>query len=141
MLPVNGQLEFCLAVARAHAALTRRFDGRLGAFHGISFADFALLRQLSGAPGGRLRRVDLAQRLGLTPSAVTRGLIPLEKVGLVRREPDPNDARVSYATLTAAGRRILEEAVETANGIGQEALPDGARRLNDLSATLERLGG
>ncbi len=37
------------------------------------------LYYLERAPGGRLRRVDLAERLGLTASGVTRSLLPLEK--------------------------------------------------------------
>ena len=97
-------LAFCLSLIRAYAALSRRFDGRLGSWHGISFADFAILLQLRQAPDARLRRVDLAEQLGLTASAVTRALIPLEKIGLVLRKADPNDGRVGYATLTVAGR-------------------------------------
>ena len=59
------------------------------------------------APGGRLRRVDLAERQGLTASGVTRSLLPLEKTGLVGRQPDPRDARVGYAVITAAGHAPL----------------------------------
>ena len=136
---IAPSLNVCLALARAFALLTRRFDGRLGSFHGISFSDFALLLELSRVSGGRLRRVDLAGQLGLTASAVTRALIPLEKVGLIKRESDPNDARVTYATLTNAGRRVLEEAIETADMISQEVLPDGARQLNDLAKSLDRI--
>ena len=134
-------LNVCLALARTFASLTRRFDGRLGSLHGISFSDFAILLELSRASDARLRRVDLAGQLGLTASAVTRALIPLEKVGIVRRESDANDARVSYATLTSAGRRILEEAAETADMISREVLPDGARQLNDLAKSLDRIAG
>ena len=78
--PVSESLGFCLALARTYATLSRQFDGRLGGLHGLSFGDFTLLLQLCRAPGGRLRRVDLAQALGLTASAVTRALIPLEKI-------------------------------------------------------------
>lgn len=75
--------EFCLRMARAWAALSRRLDSSLGSLHGISFADYQLLLSLQRAPGGRLRRVDLAETLGLTASGVTRSLLPLEKIGLV----------------------------------------------------------
>jgi DNA-binding MarR family transcriptional regulator len=110
----NAALDLCLSLVRASAAVTRKLDGRLGSLHGISFADFAILKQLASAPDMRMRRVDLADALGLTASGVTRALIPLEKIGLVSRQTDKRDARVGYATLTAAGRRILTDAVETA---------------------------
>ena len=110
-------LEFSLLVSRTNAELTRRLDRRLGALHGISFVDFTIMNELSADPNGRLRRVDLADKLGLTQSAVTRILMPLEKIGLVSRHPDPNDARVGYAALTKTGRVLLEEARETAETI------------------------
>jgi DNA-binding MarR family transcriptional regulator len=84
--------------------------------------------------------VDLAERVGLTASAVTRILIPLEKIGLVARQPDPRDARVSYAVLTAAGRRVLKESLETAALIAEDALgADPVPRLAAASEVLARL--
>jgi DNA-binding MarR family transcriptional regulator len=134
-------LEFCLRLAKAHAAVVRRFDRRLGAFHGIGFGDFVVLWHLGNEPQGKLRGVDLAEKVGLTASAVTRILIPLEKIGLVARQPDPRDARVSYAALTAAGRRILKESVETAELIAQDAIgADPVPRLAAASEVLARLG-
>jgi hypothetical protein len=77
--PISASLEFTLRLARAQATLVRRLDQVLGGYHGISFNDFMLLHYLNRAPGGRLRRVDLAERLALTASGVTRSLLPLEK--------------------------------------------------------------
>lgn len=137
----TASVEFCLALVRAAATVSRRFDGRLGSLHGISFADFAILLQLRRAPQMRLRRVDLADQLGLTASAVTRALVPMEKIGLVSRKPDPHDARVGYATLTAAGRRVLDEALETVEMIAAEVVPsadtaaDGIRVLEQIAKT------
>jgi hypothetical protein len=84
----EGRLEFCLRLTRAHATLTRRLDNALSGVHGLSFGDFMILHHLGRAPGLRLRRIDLAERLDLTPSGVTRSLLPLEKLGLVGRQPD-----------------------------------------------------
>ena len=138
---VGDALAFCLSVARAYAVLSRRIDGRLGSWHGISLADLAILYQLHRAPDGRLRRVDLAEQLGLTASAVTRALIPLEKIGLVTRRADASDARVSFATLTASGRRVLEDAMESADAIGQEILPQDAAEISVLGGVLDRIAG
>jgi DNA-binding MarR family transcriptional regulator len=138
---ISEPLALCLAVAKASAALSRRFDGRLGSFHGLSFSDFLLLLELSRAPGGRLRRVDLAARVGLTPSAVTRTLIPLEKIGLAARQTDPHDARAGYAVLTRSGQRVLREAWETAEAISREAVPEDAAGLPALSGVLSAVVG
>jgi DNA-binding MarR family transcriptional regulator len=136
----SPSLEFCLSLAKVHARLARRFDGRMGSWHGISFADFVLLLHLGRAPGSRLRRVDLATELGLTGSAVTRALIPLEKIGLVTREPDPRDARVGYAVLSRSGQRVVREALESAEMISQEAIPiENGRQVAALNRVVRKL--
>jgi DNA-binding MarR family transcriptional regulator len=134
-------LSFCLRLAKANAALTRRFDGRLGTLHGIGFGDFMLLFALSQAPGAKLRRIDLAGELGLTASAVTRMLIPLEKIGLVKRQRDPRDARVGYALLTESGKRILAESLVSAEVLSQDTLPrQRVAELQLLSEVLAQIG-
>jgi len=117
----SSSLEFCLRLARGYAVLTRRLDNALSNLHGLSFSDFMVLYHLQRAPGTRLRRIDLAERLGLTASGVTRTLLPLEKLGLVARQPDPRDARVGYATLTDAGQGLLADALISVESISQEA--------------------
>ena len=68
----------------------------------------------NSAPNGRLRRLDLAERLGITPSGVARQLAPLERRGLVGRESHPDDARLAIVVLTDAGARIVGEVLPTA---------------------------
>lgn len=136
----DGALDFCLRLARAQALMVRRFDSALGNLHGLSFSDYQLLYQLQRAPGARLRRIDLAERLALTASGVTRSLMPLEKIGLVARQADTRDARVGYAVLTAAGQELLHHASATAHAVGRELLQDApADALTALSATLGKL--
>jgi len=135
-------LEFCLRLARAYAVVGRRLDNALSSLHGLSFSDFMLLFHLNRAPGNRLRRIDLAERLGLTASGVTRTLLPLEKLGLVERQPDPRDARVGYAALTKGGQRLLAHALTAAESISQDAvqmLP--ADQLEQFSQFLGQLAG
>jgi DNA-binding MarR family transcriptional regulator len=139
MATATKHLTLCLELAKAHATMVRRIDGRLGALHGLSFSDFAILRHLSQAAGGRLRRVDLADQLGLTPAAVTRALIPLEKIGLIKREMDKNDARVGFASLSKTGARVLEEATESADEISRETFSLDAAQLAELSRLFEKL--
>lgn len=106
--------DACVRLARAFADITRYVDAKLSNIHGLSFGDFMLLHHLDHAHGKRLRRTDLAERMGLTASAVTRALLPLEKIGMVARQADPRDARVGFATLTPAGERVLGDARTTA---------------------------
>jgi DNA-binding MarR family transcriptional regulator len=140
MTNLSEPLRVSLSLQRASAALSRHYDGKLGTLHGLSFGDFAVLLRLAAAPDGQLRRVDLAEQMGLTASAVTRMLIPMEKIGLVTRQPDPRDARVGYAALTKAGERTLKEALESAEDISQDLFGEQpAAQLRTVGAVLGRL--
>ncbi|QJE02988.1 winged helix-turn-helix transcriptional regulator [Massilia forsythiae] len=134
--------EFCLRLSRAWATLSRRLDSALGSHHGISFADYQLLLHLQRAPGQRLRRVDLADKLGLTASGVTRSLLPLEKIGLVTRQSDPRDARVGYASITPAGDEMATNATVVVDNVSRNALGGPGRpQLETTSTLLAQLGG
>ncbi len=109
----SRQLEAWVRLLRVHAATTRQFSAELVAEHGLTMNDFDVLLQLADSPEGYLRRVDLAERVLLTPSGITRLLEGLERAGYVERMSCPSDARVSYAVLTDAGREKLEAAKET----------------------------
>lgn len=134
----STSLELCFRLTRAYAVLTRRLDNKLSSVHGLSFSDFMVLHSLSRAEGARLRRIDLAERMGLTASGVTRTLLPLEKIGLVGRESDPRDARVGYATLTPAGQELHGYALTSAEAICREATQ--AVSDEQLASVLELLG-
>jgi DNA-binding MarR family transcriptional regulator len=138
----EASLRFCLRLTRAYAALTRRLDNVLSGLHGLSFADFMILHHLERAPGARLRRVDLAEQLGLTASGVTRSLLPLEKLGLVARQADPRDARVGYASLSDAGRELLGYAQATVDVTATELTGSvQLEQLEVLSTLLAQLAG
>jgi DNA-binding MarR family transcriptional regulator len=98
---------------RAHAALTRELSSRLEALHELTLSDFDVLIQLYFAEGRRMRRIDLARSVLLTASGITRLLDGLESCGLVAKERCDSDARVTYAALTKAGVKKIEEARES----------------------------
>jgi DNA-binding MarR family transcriptional regulator len=140
MSTINQSLKLLMNLAKVQAVISRRFD-RLN-MHGIGFSDFMILYLLQQAPGERMRRIDLAEKVGLTASGVTRLLLPLEKRGLVTREANERDARVSYVVLTAAGRQLFEDAKETASSLAKEIVPtDKTKNINALSEILTTLGG
>jgi DNA-binding MarR family transcriptional regulator len=134
----TDRFDACVQVLRTNGAVARRFERALGGLHGLSLGDLVLLHELGGAPGGRLRRVELAERLSLSPSGVTRALIPLERVGLVSREREPRDARVGYAALTDTGRTRLAEALATAEAVGEELFA-GPGRMPELESLARAL--
>jgi DNA-binding MarR family transcriptional regulator len=106
-------LEAWIAYLRSHAAITRELSAQLQREHGLTLNDYEVLLHLSHAEGGRLRRVDLAERVLLTASGITRLLEGLERSGYVCKETCPSDARVSYAKLIDAGAAKLREAAVT----------------------------
>jgi DNA-binding MarR family transcriptional regulator len=99
-----------IGLVRAHASTTRRFNAELVADHGLTINDYEVLLHLSHADDRRLRRVDLAERVLLTPSGITRLLEGLERAGYVERANCDSDARVTYAQLTEEGEEKLREA-------------------------------
>jgi len=103
-------LDVWVRLLRSHATATRAMSAQLCADHDLTINDYEALLHLSRAEGQRLRRVDLAERLLLTPSGVTRLLEGLERAGLVEKAVCQSDARVTYAALTDAGRATLAEA-------------------------------
>lgn len=132
--------EFCLRLAQAWATLSRRLDNALGSHHGIGFADYLLLLALQRAPGGRLGRSELARQLGLGVADVTRALLPLEKIGLVARQSDPQDARAALAWLTAAGSELVTNAGVVVDNVSRNALGGAGRdQLEAASALLAKL--
>ena len=127
-------------LAKTQAVISRRFD-RLSV-HGIGFNDFMILYLLRQATGEKMRRIDLAEKIGLTASGVTRMLVPLEKIGLIKREANERDARVSYVVLTATGKQLFEDAKETANALAREIIPtEKTKNIAPLSDLLTDLGG
>jgi DNA-binding MarR family transcriptional regulator len=130
-------------LARAHTVLRRELEAEVLTPRGLSFNDFEALFHLYKADEHRLRRVDLAGLLMLTPSGVTRLLDGLQAAGLVESEQCPSDARVTWASLTAAGAGTIESVgvdhTEVLRGFFHDAL-DGDE-LEQLSELLGKLPG
>ena len=76
---------------------------------GLDLGDYQVLVFLSESPERLLRMCDLAGRLQLSPSGLTRRLDGLVRAGLVERRGSESDRRVMLAALTPKGLRALEE--------------------------------
>ena len=146
MNDLSASLKLIMNLAKAHVVTARRMEQRLS-MHGLGFSDFSILLILNHTTGHKMRRVDLAEKVGLTASGVTRMLIPLEKIGLVQREAYERDARVSYVSLTETGKRVYEEALSSADLVAQDIIPQDtisvakAKKMDALADILVELGG
>jgi DNA-binding MarR family transcriptional regulator len=128
---------------RAQALTVRLLSVELQREHGLSVNAYEALYLLDRAEGHRMKRVDLARRLGLTPSGVTRLLEGLESAGLVERAACDADLRVTYAQLTASGAAKLKAAscghVAAVCELMETHLTD--LELEGLAETLAKLPG
>ena len=93
---------------RAHSVLRRELDAEVLRPRGLTINDFEALMHLSKAEEQRLRRIDLVEKLMLTPSGVTRLLDGLQEAGLVVNVHCKSDARVTWARLTPDGAELLD---------------------------------
>ena len=93
-----------------YSDLIAAIEHDLAAEHGLTLGDYQVFVYLSEAPNRSMRMCDLADRLQLSPSGLTRRLDGLVKAGFVTREPSIDDRRVMLATLTPAGFAALEKA-------------------------------
>ena len=136
-LRVWGQL------VRAQATAKRDLAVELQDQHGLTMTAYEALFVLSRAEGQRLKRVELAERLVLTPSGVTRLLEGLEAEGFVEKVACKTDLRISYAQLTDAGTVKLERASCGHNRAVLELFEQrfSAEEIEALAEMLARLPG
>lgn len=112
---MTKKTEWLFALSSLYTRVFKQIDRRLSV-HGITFSELLMMQQLSEAPMQTMRRVDLAECVGMSASGITRALAPMEKIGLVQKEKNPRDARVSLVKLTDTGVRVFEEAMATVDG-------------------------
>ena len=80
-----------------HAAVLDRLAADLESGQGFGVGWYDVLVHLSEAPGHRLRMSDLAEKLLLSRSWLTRRIDQMEAAGLVERRSSPEDRRGTYA--------------------------------------------
>ncbi len=122
----------------------RLFD-RMMTARGASFARTKLLSHI--VREGPARSIDLASSFGFAPRTITEAIDGLERDGLVRRDPDPNDRRAKRITLTSEGEVVVRASEATRQDYIREvfaALEDGElaeliRIVGKLADRLEHL--
>ncbi|MET4096267.1 MarR family transcriptional regulator [Arthrobacter sp. UYCu712] len=111
---------------------------RLDADGELSAAQLSTLKMLE-ADGARVG--EIARNLGVKVPSATEQIIKLERAGLVRRDPDPDDSRGVRVRLTAPGRAAVASANARRNAIMAAilgSLPAGDRAA--LASALPVIG-
>ena len=107
------ELRAWQALLHAHQQVIRTLDAELRAEHSLSLAEYDVLLRLVRAPERTLRMTELAERVMMSPSGLTRVVDRLADAGLVRRDRFEGDGRVMLAKLTDSGRQLLRAAART----------------------------
>ncbi len=142
----DSRLEPWRAFLEAHARVTRRLDEELRSEHDLSLAEYDALLTIANAPERRIRMRQLADRVILSKSGVTRLIDRLVADGLVERSTCLVDARGAEAVLTRAGLDRLRIASRThLRGIGDHFLdvldePTLATVERSMRAVAQRAG-
>jgi DNA-binding MarR family transcriptional regulator len=87
---------------------------RLDAEGELSAAQLSTLKMLLD---GGVRVGEIARNLGVRVPSATEQIIKLERAGLARREPDPDDSRAVRVVLTSAGRDAVDSANARRNAV------------------------
>lgn len=136
-LPVSS--TFVLQNAFLASKLAKRVDSQLS-IHGISFTEYLIMHHLSNSPLKTMRRIELAEHVGITASGITRLIAPMEKIGIVEKEANPRDARQSLVKLSKTGQRLYGETnvsfEHCANGLTESLSENQLKKMVELSARL-----
>ena len=129
------------ALLQVHAALVPVLDRDLNRAAGLPLSWYDVLLELAAAPGRRLTMGELAQRVVLSRTRVSRIVDELVTAGLVAREGNPDDRRSAFAVMTGDGRaRYLAAAPAYVAGIEREfaaRLTD--RELDSVASALRKV--
>ncbi len=91
------------ALLQVHAALVPILDKEVQSRTGLPLSWYDVLLELEAEPEGRLRMSDLAERVVLSRTRVSRLVDELATRGLITKEGHPDDRRSAYAVITKAG--------------------------------------
>lgn len=95
------------AFLRTHVTVVRVLEREVAAETGLQLSWYDVLLELDAAADGRLRMRDLASRVVLSRTRVSRVVDEMLRAGLVAKVPDPTDGRATFAEITDTGRREL----------------------------------
>jgi len=128
------------ALLNAHARITGEVEHALREAGLPPLGWYDVLWPLQRAPQHRLRAGALTDQTTLSRTGLTRLIDRLEREGLVRREPAPEDRRGSYVVITPAGGRLLRSMWPVYERVLDGAVAARLSDPNGLTRLLEPLG-
>ncbi len=129
------------AFLRAHSTMLRRISNDLEDEGLPPLTWYDVLAALRDAPERSLRQVELAERVLLSNSGLSRLIDRIEKRGLVRRTACETDRRSFYVQLTDDGAEMLERMWPVyARGVGEDFLPALGSNPCEVREMLEMIG-
>jgi DNA-binding MarR family transcriptional regulator len=137
----DRELAAWRGLLETHSVLVAELDSELERDHGLPLSSYEVLMYLGDADANRLRMGELADRLLLSRSGITRLADRLERQGLIARERCDDDGRGFYALLTDKGRELLAAArPDHLAGVRRHFLSRlEPREIEALSAIWQRL--
>jgi DNA-binding MarR family transcriptional regulator len=137
-----------LALVRTHTRLWEQVQAQMRQDSTLTMARYDVLAHLDMA-GGRLRLTELAAAILLSQSGLSKLLDRMEAADLVRRDPDPRDARAAFAAITPRGQALVKKARDShheflrhtfAAALDDADLADLARIMDRISASIPPAG-
>jgi DNA-binding MarR family transcriptional regulator len=128
-------------LTEVYDALLGALDARLLAEHHLSLSMLEALMHVTHAEGGAISVSELAERIRLSPSQVSRIAMDLERRGLVERRRNESDSRSTELAIADAGRALLQQAAPAYLGTIHAHLFDALneRDVKQLARILGRI--
>ncbi|HJQ13019.1 MAG TPA: MarR family transcriptional regulator [Gemmatimonadaceae bacterium] len=139
----EAEMDAWQALLHAHHKITTVLDAELRSAHQLTWAEYDVLLRLAKAASRTLTMTELARRIMISPSGLTRVVDGLEDRGLVKRSRSADDARVVSASLTDQGREKVRRAAQThLRGIREHFTGRlSAAQLREVAAALQVITG
>jgi len=126
------------SLARGHQIVLGRINQALAEFD-LTFSRYEALALLSFARENSMGMARMGERLQVHPTSVTSTIDRLERDRLVARRPNPDDRRATLATLTPAGREVLDKATAALEAIRWGMAEIGDPKLRHLTDDLAQI--
>jgi DNA-binding MarR family transcriptional regulator len=134
------QLRAWRAFLTAHSMMLRRISHDLEQAGLPPLTWYDVLATLRDAPEGQLRQVEIAERVLLSHSGLSRLIDRIEDAGLVERRQCETDRRAFFVALTDEGREMLQQMWPVyVRGIAEDFLPALGDSPSAVGETLERI--
>ncbi len=137
---MDQNLKLLISISALYTRVSKAVEKKLS-IHGVSFSEFLVMHQLAQTHLKIMRRIDLAEAIGLSASGVTRLLNPMEKLNIVKKEASARDARVSFVKLTDTGENlyidVLQSVKETTDLLFESLQTDQIKNFLNIISTIK----